>query len=204
MIPASPGARYASTTILFLPPGDGSLVDSLPALETLHNLGVSLFAIDYRGYGESAAVHPNQQRMIEDVDSAWQFLTTVRNLPDAQIVPYGTGLGASLGVHLAAKHTAIRALILDTPSPDPLLTVQRDPRTRMLPVKLLLKDRFPVADPLSTLTTPKLLLSPHAIDAAFATAVAPKLSVELPVPRSQTLYTQSLTRFLDQYGAGSH
>ena len=199
LIPASPGARYAGTTILFLPSGDGSLADSVPTLEALHNLGVSLFAIDYRGYGESVPVHPNEQRMTEDVDSSWQFLTTIRNVPETQIVPYGTGLGASLAVHLAAEHPAVRALILDTPGPDPLLTVEQDPRTKMLPVKLLLKNRFPLRDALSALTTPKLLLSPYAADPAFAAAAAPKLSVELRAPRSQTLYRQSLSRFLDQY-----
>ena len=200
VIPAAAGARYANLTVLFLPSGDGSLADAQPTLAHLHALGLNLFAIDYRGYGESAAVHPNQLRMTEDTASAWQYLTTARGVAPGSILPYGTGLGTSLATQLAAEHPNLPAIILDSPAPDPLATVLADPRTHFLPVRLLLHDRFPLAQPLAALKTPKLLLAPTA-NAAFEQAAAPKLAVTLPTPRSDTLYTQSLTRFLDQYAA---
>ena len=203
-VAAVPGARYAQLTVLFLPSGDGSLADSMSTLNALHALGVNLFAIDYRGYGQSAAVHPNQQRMLEDANSAWQFLTTSRSVSASQLVLYGTGLGASLATHLATEHGSVPALILDTPGPDPLQTVLNDPRTSVLPVRLLLHDRFPLAEPLSTLKTPKLLLSPGSTPATFTHAADPKLMVTLPEPRSTTLFTQGITRFLDQYLTSSH
>jgi uncharacterized protein len=198
-IPSSPGARYSHATILFLPGADGSLADYLPALASLHNLGVNVFAFDYRGYGQSAATRPSQQNMAHDVDSAWQYLTTSRALPPQQIIPYGTGVGASLATQLAANHPTIPVLILDSPRADLLEVAQRDSRARLLPVRLLFHEHFPLAAPLSTLRTPKLLLTRAASpDQSFRTAADPKLTVELPSP-SEALYTQSLTRFLDQY-----
>jgi uncharacterized protein len=200
-IPSSPDAHYAHTTILFLPGADGSLADSVPTLASLHNLGLNVFAFDYRGYGQSAATRPSQQNMSHDADSAWQYLTNSRALPARQIIPYGTGVGASLATQLAANHPTIPALILDAPHADLLEAAQRDPRARLLPVRLLFHEHFPLAAPLSTLKTPKLLLSRSAPpDQSFRTAADPKLTVELPSP-SDSLYNQSLTRFLDQYVA---
>ena len=198
-IPASPGARYANTTALFLPSGDGSLANAIPTIAALHNLGLNVFAFDYRGYGQSAPTRPSQQNMAHDVDSAWQYLTNSRAIPEQQIIPYGTGVGASLATQLAANHSAIPALILDAPEADLLEAAQRDPRSRLIPLGLLFHEQFPLATQLSTLKTPKLLLSRSTSPApSFHTAADPKLTVELPSP-SDPLYSQSLTRFLDQY-----
>jgi pimeloyl-ACP methyl ester carboxylesterase len=198
-IPASPGGRYAHTTILFLPGADGSLADSIPTLASLHNLGLNVFAFDYRGYGQSAATHPTQQNMTQDTDSAWRYLNTSRAIPPQQIVPYGTGAGASLAAHLAAAHPTLPALILDSPHTDLLDQALSDRRSSLIPVHLLFHERFPLTQPLSSLRTPKLLISRTSTPAeAFRNAAAPKLAVEFATP-SEALYNQSLTRFLDQY-----
>jgi pimeloyl-ACP methyl ester carboxylesterase len=198
-IPAPPGSRYSQTTILLLPSGDGSLADDSALLTALHSLGINIFAFDYRGYGQSAASHPNQLRMTQDADSAWQYLNISRHIPAEQIVLYGTGVGASLATHLAASHADSPALILDAPHGDLLNAALHDPRSKLVPVRLLFHERFPLAEPLSTLHTPKLLLSRTASrDEAFRTAADPKRTVELAAP-SQALYQQSLTRFLDEY-----
>jgi uncharacterized protein len=198
-MPSDPGGRYSHLTVLFLADGNGSLADSVPTLASLHNLGINVFAFDYRGYGQSAAVRPNQQNMTRDIDSAWQYLTTSRAIPAQQIVPYGTGTGASLATHLAVAHNTVPALILDSPRADLLDAALRDPRAKLVPVRLLFHERFPLAGPLSTLRKPKLLLSRSATpDPAFRTASDPKLTIELASP-SALLYNQAITRFLDQY-----
>jgi pimeloyl-ACP methyl ester carboxylesterase len=198
-IPSAPNGRYANTTLLFLPGSDGSLADDIPTLATLHSLGINVFAFDYRGYGQSAPTHPNQQNMTYDADSAWQYLNISRHIPAQQIVLYGTGVGASLATHLAASRPASPALILDAPHADLLDAALLDHRSKLVPVHLLFHERFPLAEPLSTLRTPKLLLSRAASpDRAFLTAADPKLTVELAAP-AQPLYQQSLTRFLDEY-----
>jgi len=200
-IPAAPGSRYAPITILFLPDGNGSLANSIPILASLHNLGLNVFAFDYRGYGQSAPARPSQQSMTQDTDTAWQYLTTTRAISTQRIIPYGTGVGTSLASRLAADHNTIPALILDTPRADLLNVAIRDPRAKLLPVRLLFHERFPIAEPLSTLHTPKLLISrTTSPDQTFLRASDPKYTVELASP-SPVLYNQSLTRFLDQYPA---
>jgi uncharacterized protein len=198
-IPSAPNGRYATTTLLFLPGSDGSLADDIPTLATLHNLGINVFAFDYRGYGQSAPTRPNQQNMIHDADSAWRYLTISRHTPAQHIVLYGTGVGASLATHLAVTQPTSPALILDAPQADLLDAVLRDHRSKLVPVHLLFRERFPLAEPLSNLRTPKLLVSRTASpDKAFLTAAEPKRTVELAAS-SEALYQQSLTRFLDEY-----
>ncbi|WP_263385364.1 alpha/beta hydrolase family protein [Granulicella arctica] len=206
-IPAAKDAHYASLTILFLPPGNGSLIDTLPTLTVLHNLGINIFAIDYRGYGLSAAVHPNQARMTQDADTALHYLMTSRAVPGGQIIPYGTGVAASLAAHLAASQTAIPAVILDTPDPDPLQIILHDPRTKFLPVNALIHDRFPLTEPLGTLKTPKLLIQPEKDDSAFKSAADPRITIfEMPKPGTPDYaptLTRYLARFLDQYATAA-
>jgi pimeloyl-ACP methyl ester carboxylesterase len=198
-IPAGPNGRYAQTTLLFLPGATGSLADSIPLLANLHTLGINIFAFDYRGYGQSAPTHPSQANMIHDTEAAWQYLTHSRAIPSRQIIPYGIDIGASLATHLAATYPTIPAIILDSPHVDLLDTALQDPRAKLLPVRLLFHERFPLAAPLSTLSTPKLLLSRSNTSApAFLTAASPKLTVELSSP-SAALDDQSILRFLDQY-----
>ena len=195
---ASAGSgRYSNLTVLFLAGGDGSVADSAPTIAALHDLGLNVFAFDYRGYGLSAGPHPNQQRMTEDSEATWRYLTTTRGLSPSQIVPYGTGVGASLATHLAVQHPEIPALILDSPYSD-LLDVARQNSPRLLPVGLLFKERFPLVEPLASLRTPKLLISGDTLPAAYISAADPKITVNLPA-RTGTVYGQSITHFLDQY-----
>ena len=198
------GARYSTITVLFLAGGDGSRLNASATVDALRETGLNVLWFDYRGYGLSGAVHPNQQRMSEDAASAWRYLTGTREIAPQQIVLYGTGVGASLAVQLASEHTEVPAVILDSPFTDLLKTAQQDSRSSLIPTGLLFKERFPLASPLSTLSVPKLLLysSKEAEPSAFATAATPKLTVSLP-SASDLLFKETLTRFLDQYVAGS-
>ncbi len=198
-IPSDPGGHYAHLTVLFLPDGNGSLADSIPTLANLHNLGINVFAFDYRGYGQSAPIRPNQQNMTQDSDSAWQYLTTSRSIPPQRIIPYGNGTGAYLATRLATLQRTIPALVVDMPRTDLLDVARHDSRATLLPVRLLFHERFPLVEPLAVLRTPKLLLSRStAPNQTFAAASDPKITVELAAP-SAVLYEQSIIRFLDQY-----
>ena len=203
-IPAVSGARYAHTTLLYLPGGDGSLVDKATSLEALHRLGANLFAIDYRGYGQSAASHPSQANMTNDAESALRYLRLSRGLPEQEIVPYGVGVGTSLASQLAQDHRAIAAVILESPRTDLLTALTHDARTNFLPARLLFHENFPLAARLTRLRTPKLLLGSDPLPAAFTTASDPKIAVTLGPVADGTLssrpgYLPSLSRFLDQY-----
>jgi pimeloyl-ACP methyl ester carboxylesterase len=199
-LPAGPDARYRNLTILFLPSGDGDRTTSVATQTALHNLGLNLFVFDYRGYGQSVNMHPSQERMLEDSESAWSYLTGFRNVSGATIIPYGIGVGTSLATHLALAHTEIPAVILDSPHADLSSVLWKDSSLRLLPTSLLFHETFPLADPLSQLQRPKLLIAAEKDPnpASFSRAADPKISVTLPTD-SGPLFDRSVTRFLDQY-----
>lgn len=204
-IPAEPGAPHGQLTMLFLPGGDGSLASDAKRLGELHRAGVPVFAIDYRGYGQSADQHPTEQSMREDADSAWDYLTGSRGLESDRIVPYGRGLGCALALALAESHGSVPAVVLDAPDFEVDRRVRQDPRSRMIPVGLLFHDRFDVTPALAQLRAPKLILSGgDRVDAAAAAKASdPKMTVVLPPDAAPELYAQSLRRFLDEYVLGS-
>lgn len=204
LLRADPGSRYSQITVLFLAGGDGSRLNSAATVDALRNLGLNVLWFDYRGYGLSGDIHPNQQRMSEDAASAWRFLTGTHQVSPRQIVLYGTGVGASLATRLASGHPEIPAIILDAPHTDLLQAASQDYRSRLVPAGLLFRERFPLSATLSTLKTPKLLLytDKESKPQAYKTAATPKLTAALPAA-SDPLFHETVMRFLDQYALGT-
>jgi len=174
-----PGGANAATTVLYLHSGDGTLTEALPRLVELHEAGVNVLAFDYRGYGQSAGPHPTQLDMQQDAEAAWEYLAQERKVAPQTIVPYGDGVGASLAVQVAAAHGS-SAVILSDPDFDVREIVRRDPRTRLIPVKLLFHEDFPLEPTLGTLQAQKLVL-----------------------PGNGESRAQSLSRFLSEYRTGA-
>ena len=203
-------------TILYLHDGTGSLAGTVDQLASLHQAGVNLLAIDYRGFGSSDPTHPNQSRMTEDAYAALDYLTSTRHVPAESIVPYGVGLGAALAASLAANHAEISALILDNPDPDAATRIVGDRRSRLIPVRLLVRDRFDVATPLRQFRGPKLLFAGgsgethpenrRSVTTLFQDLRDPKFIVTLPSAVSSDeqpaaeneSYISSVRRFLDE------
>lgn len=210
LIPTESAARFAAYTVLYLPGGDGSLAGSSHMLAALHSAGINVFAFDYRGYGDSAAIHPSQLRMTQDAASAWKYLTVSRALPSSKIVLFGDGLGAALAVQLAAAHPEAPAVVLQSPRPNPIQTVLADPRTSFLPVRVLFHEHFGIAAQVSSLKTPKLFILSTGFNDQSATAAellqlttiaaSPKMiSTISSADFGGPIYRQQIVRFLDEY-----
>jgi len=200
--------KYAGLTVLYLHDGSHSLSATVPALARLHQAGLNVFAIDYRGFGLSdASSHPSEVRMAEDTAAALDYLVSTRHLPAGRIIPYGAGLGASLAAGLALHHPELPAVILDNPDPDPTATAVAAHPARLIPVRLLFRERFDLALPLRTLTIPKLLIAGGpssdavrrgALQILFRRAASPSFTVTLAAAHYETDYQTALSRFLDE------
>jgi len=197
-----PSDSPADPTILMLHSGDGSMSDAVSQAQALHTARLNILLFDYRGYGRSTGQHPTEAMMEADAQTAFTYVTTLRGIPAAAVIPYGTGAGASLAVKLCNDHPQIPAVILESPSGDFLAQAKVDTRAHLVPVSLLFNQNFPLADPLHTLTTPKLLVSYTATGAPppaiFQRAADPKMTVELPASPA-SLTRETISRFLGSY-----
>jgi pimeloyl-ACP methyl ester carboxylesterase len=196
----NPATGPTAPTALLLHNGDDSISDALPIARTLHDAHLNVLLFDYRGYGHSSGQHPTEASMEADAETALAYLTTTRSIPASSIVVYGNGVGGALAVRLCAEHHALPALILQSPDGDFEARVRQDPRSRLVPVSLLFDQNFPLARPLHTLTTPKLLISttngPAPVE--FQRAAYPRTTVELQ-PNDTTALHQALTHFLSAH-----
>ena len=157
-IPAPPAALRPSQTVLYLHDASGSLSDTLTHIEVLHSLNANVFAIDYRGFGLSMNTHPSETNVYEDADAAFNYLTNVRNVTPGSIVIYGNGVGAIVAAETARRHPGCAGLVIETPAPPALALIERDPRTRLLPVRLLFQDRLELLPKLNGMKSPILFL----------------------------------------------
>lgn len=196
-IPAEP----ADPTVLVLHDGKGTMSDILPQAAILHGARLNTLLIDYRGFGKSGATRPTQSNMEADAESALAYMNDHGKLHASGVLVYGTGLGASIATELAARHSEVSAVILEAPKGDVETQVAHDPRTRLIPVRMLFHENFPLAAPLATLHTPKLLIAYSAGNTPqlFAKAADPKMSVELRSADDTAGLETSLQRFLDTY-----
>jgi alpha/beta superfamily hydrolase len=196
-----PADTPASPTVLLLHDGKGSMSDALPQARSLHDANLNVLLFDYRGFGHSGGAHPTQVLMQEDAESALAYLRDKHSLYPGGIFVYGDGLGASLAVKLSGSYSAISAVILNSPRGDTEPQVLHDTRTRLIPVRLLFNEQFPLADPLQTLATPKLVLTYATMPASIdrRQIADPKITVELPSPSDTMALHIALRRFLDSY-----
>ncbi len=187
-IPAAPGARFSHYTVLYLHGQDGNLGDTVDALARLHSLGVNVFAFDYRGYGQSQFAHPKEARLRQDTNWALDYLTATRRIDPHTIILNGNQLGANLALETAAAHPQLAGVVLVSPLQHPMSAIFNDPRARLLPARLLARDRYDLDTAAAALRIPSLwLLLPDANAGAdrqdtlpaFAKVSAPKQVIRL-------------------------
>ncbi len=141
-IPAAQGTRPARLTVFYLHGQDGNLGDTVDPVARLHAAGVNVLAFDYRGYGESQFARPSERNWRRDAEWALDYLTGTRQIDARTIVLDGTGLGANLALEVAAEHPELAGVVVDSPMADPTSAIFNDARARMVPARLLERDRY--------------------------------------------------------------
>jgi uncharacterized protein len=155
-IPAAPAAARARFTVIYLHGQDGNIEDTLDALARLHDAGVNVLAFDYRGYGDSQQARPSEARWGQDAEWALEYLTRTRHIDAGMIVLDGTGLGANLALEVAVEHPELAGVVVDSPPQDPTGLIFNDARARMVPARLLVRDRYDLEAAASALHVPLL------------------------------------------------
>lgn len=106
----APGAQY---TVVFFHGARVNLSGSVYRLRGLRNAGYNVFAIDYRGFGRSAAVLPSEASVYEDAAAAWAWLDA--RVPDrGRRVLYGHSLGGPIAAEVALRGKGAAALVLES------------------------------------------------------------------------------------------
>ena len=131
--------------------GDRSL--RAPLARALASQGFGVLLFDYRGYGGNAG-SPSEEGLARDVRAGRQFLTD-EGVPGNRLLYYGESLGAAVVAELATEHPPA-GLVLRSPFTN--LASVGQIHYPFLPVRVLLKDRFPVAEYLARVAVPIIVV----------------------------------------------
>lgn len=87
--------------LLYLHGARYNVTGSAPRIRRMHELGFSVLAIDYRGFGKSTNELPSEASAYEDARIAWDWLA--KQYPDRPRYIFGHSLGGPIAINLAAE-----------------------------------------------------------------------------------------------------
>ena len=168
----NPASTY---TILYTHGNAEDLGDIRPVLEKLRDIGFSVFAYDYRGYGTSQGT-PSERNAYRDIDTAYDYLSQQLRVPTEKIIAYGRSVGGGSAVDLAARKP-VAGLIMESA----FTTAFRV----LVPIPILPFDKFPNIGKIKKVKCPVLVMHGKADEVIpfqhgqklFVAAREPKLSL---------------------------
>jgi fermentation-respiration switch protein FrsA (DUF1100 family) len=147
-------ATGSKAVMVFFHGNAGNISHRLDSIEIFHQLNLDTLIIDYRGYGESSG-KASEQGTYLDAQAAWDYLVDERGIPANRIIVFGRSLGGAVGAWLGTQHTPAAVIIESS------FTSGVDMARRLypfLPVRLITRLRYPVAEYASHLDCPVLVV----------------------------------------------
>lgn len=175
----------------------------LARVSAFRQLGFSVLVFDYRGYGRSEGAFPNEAQLYEDAQTVWNYLRTVRQIPPEQIVLYGESLGGAIALDLAIQQPDAAGLILQSSFTSMADAVRQKTLTQLIPVGLILTERFESADKIGALRMPVLFLHGEA-DSVVPHEMSERLYNAAPTPKQLFLIPHADHVSIYQPGSDSY
>ena len=139
--------------VLYFHGNGGNLSVWLPILEGIHRRGLTVLAVDYRGYGKSSGA-PSERGLQRDAEAIvarfWE-----RRTSRTPVIYWGRSLGASIGAYAATKRPP-DGLILESGFPSASAIVRTNPI--MAALALFSSYTFPTARLLERVDRPVLVI----------------------------------------------
>jgi fermentation-respiration switch protein FrsA (DUF1100 family) len=131
-----PSAKADAAAIMYLHGNAANLRCRECRLKALTDLGYSVLAIDWRGYGQSTGM-PSEEGLLVDAKTAYDWL--VQRADRSRVVVLAESIASAIGIRLAAEH-AVGALALEAPYYSAVDLAQK--YLPVIPVRVLMRDPF--------------------------------------------------------------
>jgi uncharacterized protein len=136
-------------TVLIMPGNAGSRALRAPLARRLAAKGLAVLLLDYRGYGGNPG-SPSEDGLIADARAARAYLAD-HGIPAQHMIYFGESIGAAVATRLATEQPP-GGLVLRSPFTS--LAAVGSRHYPLLPVQLLLRDRFPVTELIGQVQVP--------------------------------------------------
>jgi fermentation-respiration switch protein FrsA (DUF1100 family) len=147
-------AANSKGALLFFHGNAGNISHRLDSIKIFHELGLDTLIIDYRGYGQSTGKTTEQGTYL-DAQAAWDFLINSRRIPADRIIVFGRSLGGAVGAWLGVQSTPAAVIIESSFSSGVDMAHRIYP---FMPVRLITRLQYPVADYAAQLNCPVLVI----------------------------------------------
>lgn len=151
-------ARSGPVAIFFSGNG-GNRTYRVEESSVLTGAGAHVFLFDYRGYGENPG-SPNERAIAADAKRVWRYVTEERRIVADRVILYGESLGGGVAVGLATElcqvGTPPAGLVLRSTFTS--LTAVASHHYPLLPVKLVMAERYPSVERIGEVTCPILVI----------------------------------------------
>ena len=181
----SMAAKPDAPVLLYLHGARYNVEGSAFRARRMQELGFSVLAIDYRGFGKSSKALPSEKMAYEDARAAWDWLG--QQYPNRPRYIFGHSLGGAIAIELAAQVTDEKGTLVEgtfTSIPD-LVSAHK---WGWLPVGPLITQRFEAVKRVRDIGSPLLvvhgsedsLIAPALGQRLFDAAIQPKAFVLVP------------------------
>ena len=143
------------STVVVAPGNAGNREMRVPMAEGLVERGHAVLLLDYRSYGGNPG-SPSEDDLVADALAAVEALVARDDVDPDRVAYLGESLGTGVLAAVAAEHPPA-AMVLRSPFPE-LADVGRSAYP-FLPVRTLLRDRYPVTDHLAVYEGPLLVVA---------------------------------------------
>jgi fermentation-respiration switch protein FrsA (DUF1100 family) len=175
--PAGPDRHM---TVLIANGNGGNRAGRAVVAQALAGRGFAVLLFDYRGYGGNPG-HPSEAGLALDVRAAYRYLVEEAGVRTDRLIYFGESLGCAVVTALAVEHPPA-GLLLRSPFSD--LAATASVHFPFLLVRLMLRDRFPVAEQIAHVNVPTAVVYgtadsvvPPEQSLAVAAAAAGKVDV---------------------------
>ncbi|KRB97970.1 alpha/beta hydrolase [Hydrogenophaga sp. Root209] len=148
-------ARADAPVMLYLHGARFNVTGSAFRAQRMQELGFSVLAIDYRGFGKSTNELPSETKAYEDARAAWDWLG--EKYPGRPRYIFGHSLGGAIAIELAAQVKDEAGTVVEgtfTSIPDVVSTF----KWGWLPVSLLITQRFEAVKRVPDIGSPLLVV----------------------------------------------
>ena len=166
-----PSVKPNAPVLLYLHGARYNVTGSAPRIRRMQELGFSVLAIDYRGFGKSSPGLPSEATAYEDARAAWNWLG--QQYPEQKRFIFGHSLGGPIAIHLAAEVNDESGTLVEGTFTS-IADIVSASKWGWVPVSFLITQRFEAVKRVAQTGSP-LLVVHGADDQLIAPALGRKL-----------------------------
>ena len=150
-----PAERKDAPVLLYLHGARWNVSGSAGRMRGMQELGFSVLAVDYRGFGRSSAGLPSETTALEDARAAWDWLA--KRYPARARYIFGHSLGGAIAIDLATQVNDESGTIVDSTFTS-IAEVVSSFKWGWLPVSGFITQRFESVRKVASIGSPLLVV----------------------------------------------